>query len=234
MRPFTIPLAILCCFFGGCGREEKLPSPAAIPSAPVPVEPFPATTPLKDFENLPDSAVCKIYKADSPWGDYGRLLIHGMSAHLGRKGGENGPIQYERTGPFVPPITFPGIGDIIVTDAMKLAMEAAGFRGISFRTVILAHIVEVPWHTWDIKAEEPKYYPEGGEPEEYILAKEHDPVLARQIGPLWEVVVQEGSEKDCDMFKIPGSGRTHVSGRARLWFQKYFSRWTSLEPARIP
>ncbi|HWB04579.1 MAG TPA: hypothetical protein VG796_16240 [Verrucomicrobiales bacterium] len=197
-------------------------------------EPFPATTPLKEFENLPDSAICKIDEADSPWGDYGRILIHGMSAHLGRKGGESDPIQYERTGPFVPPITFPGIRDIIVTDAMKQAMEAAGFRGISFRTVILAHIVEVPWHTWDIKAEEPKYFPEGGEPEEYILAKANDPVLARQIGPLWEVVVQEGSEKDCDMFKIPGSGRTHVSGRARLWFQKYFSRWTSFEPAPTP
>jgi hypothetical protein len=88
-----------------------------------------------------------------------------MSAHLGRKGGTDGPIQLEKTGPFVPPITFPGIGDIIVTDEMKQQMEKAGFRGIAFRPVEKTRIVEVPWHEWDLTAAEPDYYPEGGEPE---------------------------------------------------------------------
>src|SRR5262249_4504338 len=51
---------------------------------------------------------------ESPWGDYCEILVQGMSTHLPRK---NGLIQLERTGPFVPPISFPGIADVVVTDS---------------------------------------------------------------------------------------------------------------------
>ena len=47
------------------------------------------------------------------WGDYGSMLIGGMSGHLPRR---DGLIQLERTGPFVPPMTFPGIGVVVVND----------------------------------------------------------------------------------------------------------------------
>ena len=52
--------------------------------------------------------------ARAPWGDYGLILIHGMSCHLPR---ENGLIQLERTGPFIPPMTIPGTGDVVLTQA---------------------------------------------------------------------------------------------------------------------
>lgn len=51
-----------------------------------------------------------------PWGDYGAILVSGMTAHLGR---EDGLLQLERTGPFVPPLFMPGVGDIVVTEQFK-------------------------------------------------------------------------------------------------------------------
>jgi hypothetical protein len=39
---------------------------------------------------------------EAPWGDYGSILQHGMTAHLGRN--PEGLAQLERTGPFIPPI----------------------------------------------------------------------------------------------------------------------------------
>ena len=41
----------------------------------------------------------------SLWGDYGSILIKGMSRHLPRR---DNLIQVERTGPFIPSITLPG------------------------------------------------------------------------------------------------------------------------------
>ena len=92
------------------------------------------------------------------------------------------------------PITFPGSGHIIVTDEMKQEMENAGFRGITFRLVEKTHIAKVPWHEWDLTASEPKYYPEGGEPEGYILNEPHSAELAASLGPIWEVVLTDSAE----------------------------------------
>lgn len=50
------------------------------------------------------------------WGDYGDILIHGMSAYAERT---DGKIQLYRTGSFVPPISFPGISEVVVTDEFK-------------------------------------------------------------------------------------------------------------------
>ncbi len=69
---------------------------------------------------------------EAPWGDYGHILVHGMTAHLPRAGDK---LQLERAAPFLPPITFPGIGDILVTDHVRKALAAAEFVGIGFRPV---------------------------------------------------------------------------------------------------
>jgi hypothetical protein len=215
---------------------------------------LPATKPLSDYTQPISPAIFSIDGGDVPWGDYGSILVHGMTAHLGRKGGDEGTIQLERTGPFVPPITFPGAGDVIVTDGMKQAMEAAGFQGVSFRPVSLAHIVDVPWHTWDLKAEEPPFYPEDGEPEGYILDKAHNSRVAAQMGTIWEVVLQDGAEvkrvqvgrnswdvkfhfiegstKGFDMFSVPQNGYKYVSERAKRWFETHFGQWTSFKPVQ--
>ena len=126
------------------------------------------------------------------WGDYGSILINGMSAHQERK---RGLIQLERAGPFVPPLSLPGVSDVVVTAKFRQAMKASGlFRGVRFKEVIKARIVRLEWHTWDLRAEDPLEVPHGGEPEDYILGRPHDKKLAQEMGSLYEAILPSGGE----------------------------------------
>lgn len=224
----------LFSFLIGCHKKE-----AITPRTPMPTEQ------LGDLTGASEEFYV-IEGGEVPWGDYGNILTHGMSERRGSQ------LELERTGPFVPPITFPGIGDIVVTTEMRDAMFNAGFRGIEFRPVIKARIVEVNWHTWNPKAKEPAYYPEDSEPEGYILDKKHSERMSRRIGDLWDVVVspgvtmeridksektgniefryKSGSRNDADLFSCPQNRRKYCSLRAKLWFEKRFPQWTSFKP----
>src|SRR5688500_10646007 len=124
---------------------------------------------------------------DTLWGDYGGILMHGMTSHLPRT--SEGLLQLERTAPYVPPITFPGIGDIVVTGEFRQRLVSSGLTGLGFMPVQKTRIVRLEWEHWNRKAEEPKHYPHTGEPEDYILGRRHDPKLAEAIGELWEVIL---------------------------------------------
>ena len=180
---------------------------------------------------------------DSPWGDYGRILYHGMTCHLPRT--NDGRLQLERTAPFVPPISFPGISHLVVTNECKRKLETAGLAGFGFQTVSKARIVDCPWHNWGLNSEEPLEYPETGEPKDYILRREHSPVLATSIGELWEIVLTEAAESErrpqnnyrwddeiylvldswsgADIFLASGVGYIYVSERAQKWFMENYS-----------
>ncbi len=127
--------------------------------------------------------VFAVHKSRGPWGDYSDVLAHGMTAHLGRR---DGLLQLERTGLFVPPVTLPGPGDLVVTDAARIELDHL-IANLAFRPVSKARIVRLEWHLWDLGADEPAWYPESGEPEGYVLDRLHDPGLAWEIGPLWEL-----------------------------------------------
>jgi hypothetical protein len=71
--------------------------------------------------------------AEMPWGDYGNILLSGMTSHLDRK---NGLLQLERTGPFVPPLTISGISEIVVTNAFKQQLEKSSLSGFNFQPLI--------------------------------------------------------------------------------------------------
>src|ERR1700722_878900 len=92
---------------------------------------------------------------DVPWGDYGRILVHGMSSHLERI---DGAIQLERTGPFLPPITFPA-GDVLLSEDAKRAVEVSGLVGLTFRSVRKAKMVRLEWHEWNRASAKPREYP---------------------------------------------------------------------------
>jgi hypothetical protein len=194
-----------------------------------------------------------LYRIDArklPWGDYGRILVSGMSAHLPRK---DGLIQLERTAPFVPPISFPGIGDIVVTTAFRVELEASGLAGFTFAPVIKARIVESQWETWDRSAPKPAAYPLGGEPENYILGRPHEPALADRIGALWELVPGIGGTVDrrrtgegpldvdillkpsepSDVFRAEGVRYNYVSQRAMDWLVARAGEWIQGVPARV-
>lgn len=200
---------------------------------------------------MPQNPLVYRLEGQSPdWGDYGRILQHGMSAHLERDAFDR--IQLERTGPYVPPITFPGSGDVIVTLALRAAVEASGLSGFAFREVILARIVRLDWHLWDLTADEPRELPEGGEPEGYVLDHPHDPHLAEQIGPLWEVDLGIGAEAvietpdprvswkynvhlvsgsitGLDIFRASQTGRSFVSERCREFLERNAAQCVKFE-----
>jgi len=106
------------------------------------------------------------------WGDYGHILQHGMTAHLSRA---DNLLQLERTGPYIPPITFPGIGDVVLSSHAKQLLESSGLTGFGFRPVKKVLIVELHWDKWDWTADEPEQFPDSGEPEDYILGQQHNP-----------------------------------------------------------
>ncbi|MEJ7591488.1 MAG: hypothetical protein WKF77_08055 [Planctomycetaceae bacterium] len=135
---------------------------------------------------------------------------------------------------------------------MKQEMENAGFRGITFRPVEKTHIARVPWHEWDLTASEPEYYPEGGEPEGYILNEPHSAELAASLGPIWEVVLTdsaevirrtdptshettfayvEGSWNGNDLFSVSENYYKYASARAKDWLEQRAGKWVSFQSA---
>jgi len=132
-----------------------------------------------------------VLQAAAPWGDYGRILVHGMSAHLRRV---DGRIQLERTAPFVPPLSLPGVGDIVVTDDLRAQLEREGISGMVFHPVDKARVVHLEWTHWDRSAGAPARCPKSGEPEDYILAHPHDQIAADSLGELWELAPTVGGQ----------------------------------------
>ena len=124
-----------------------------------------------------------LMKADDPWGDYGDVLMHGDA---GRS--DDGVLQLERTAPFVPPISLPGLSGIVVTDRFRKEIEQTMLRGFTFRSIEKTRIVRIPWHDGSRNTEEPPEYPDSGEPENYILGQSHDHQAAKEVGDLWELV----------------------------------------------
>lgn len=183
--------------------------------------------------------MAKFYTLDgpkSPWGDYSQILIAGMSAHLGR---EKGLIQLERTGPYVPPISFPGVNDIVVTDAFRKKLEGSGLTGIRFQPVIKKRIVHLDWHLWDQSIHNPPEYPAEGEPEGYILDRPHSSEVSDQMDELWEVVLREAAKihrepgrpfpsflvassvRGGDLFRAEDIGYNYISEKAKWWLEQH-------------
>jgi|SRR5450631_3147276 hypothetical protein len=181
------------------------------------------------------------------WGDYGHILQHGMAAHSSRA---DGRLALERTGPYIPPITLPGIGDIVLTSEAQKLLESSSLSGFSFRPVEKTLVVELHWETWKLDAEEPSEYPESGEPEDYILGKPHSPNAAAELGELWEIVVPSTAKilrptsvvssykelridlttwNGSDLFRGEGYGSILFSERARDWFRENWESYVQFD-----
>jgi hypothetical protein len=200
------------------------------------------------------SARPHIYHVDGPevpWGDYGAILMSGMTAHLDRS---EGLLQLERTGPFIPAISFPGDGDIVITDVFKNLLEGSGLTGFSFKPVIKARIVRLRWQEWDRDLDDPPHWPREGEPENYILDRKHSPETADEMGEIWELCVESAAhitfeptdrplEHDVfvdlgawdgrDWFRGQGPGYNLVTEKAKDWLEGNAREWVKFEPIAI-
>lgn len=170
------------------------------------------------------------------WGDYGDILLSGMTLHLDR---ENELLQYERTGPFQPDITISGLDDLLVTDSIKKKIETSNLKGFEFKPVIKRHISLVDWTSWDLENVDPEFYPDNGEPESYILSLPHSQELADKMESVWEVIVETNGtfinsqtyklgDKDIDIMRTENSGWFLVTENAKNWIEKNCDKWTEL------
>ena len=182
------------------------------------------------------------------WGDYSDILIKGMAA----RSEESDLLELERTGPFIPPLTTPGLPGIVVTDQLRIDLEGSGLSGLAFRPVIKKHIVHLEWEKWNWSADDPQEYPESGEPEDYLLQRPHSAPDAEALGLLWELHLEEHAEIErvgsdmwdqdisilsstwdgTDLFRAKGVLYDYVSENARAWIQQTIPKWVSFEEAR--
>ena len=112
-------------------------------------------------------------------------------------------------------------------------MASSGLRGFGFAEVWKKRIVKLDWRSWDLHASDPARYPADGEPENYVLAQKHNPEVADQLGPIWEVVVERTvvDPGDADIVRrwSPG-GALLVSDSAREWLLHHGEGWLAFEP----
>lgn len=175
------------------------------------------------------------------WGDYGDILLSGMTAHLERDGNL---LQLERTGPFQPAIILSGYEDLLVTDTLKNKIESDQVSRLDFLPVVRKHIVFLDWTNWDLKADEPKFYPENGDPENYILGMPHSPEVASSMEKVWEVVVPHNGkftdslsfipgEKNIELMKAENSGWFIATEKMKNWLETNNSEWLNFEEVNV-
>lgn len=184
-----------------------------------------------------------------PWGGYGAVLMNGMSRRLARDA--DGIMQLERPGPYVPPITFPTVSEVVITSDFRKILERAPLSGLSFQPVRVATAVSLPWETWDRSQRFPPRMPASGEPSDYLPAGSHDSECAKRMGQLWELKAPSyghGSSRmvslrkyaydidvpaeRTDFFRAKGLALMLVSESARDWLSQAVGEWVTFEPIR--
>lgn len=168
-----------------------------------------------------------------------------------------GRLPLRRAGPFAPPIIFtrdPGVGYVVlVTEALRQKLLAAGFGDLEFQPTTRQRIVNIPWQTWDRHARLPAaMLPESGEPEDYILRGNHSEETASEMGEIWEFIAPvaqfeirkserlapfsyrreisrpEGPIRG--LFRRPGKGHLlFVDQPTRQWFEQEAGEWIEFD-----
>ena len=182
----------------------------------------------------------KFYRVSGPdyWGDYGAVLIQG---YVGER--PDGGLDVRRTGPFIPPITFPfaSDGEIVVTDEFKKELEAAGISRLGFRKVVKKRIVDIPWRDWDLSTPLPEGLPDSelGDPDD-LLDRPHSQQAADALGDLWQVILDDALVNQAEPPLRVGSknqvwngdaifrDRDHqpvVTDRGKGWLEEHVGMW---------
>jgi hypothetical protein len=191
------------------------------------------------------SDLFRLLPVEAPWGDYGSILMHGLSTRLDRL---RGLIQLERTGPTIAPITIPNDNDLIVTQGFQLALQQSGLTGLAFQPVIKRHIVDLDWEEWDITSGEPEELPDDGIAANYILRRPHETRAADELGILHELVLSTGIAAwidDNDVLHVKpetwnGTDFFHatefripcVSAKARAWLEHHAGDYVEFRALR--
>jgi hypothetical protein len=197
------------------------------------------------------SILGKNQAASGRWKGYANTVIQGMSLRRS----DVGVFRLARTGPFVPPITFPGPGDVILTEAIRRQVDEQGWHGLAFEPVELARVVELAWHLWDPSEDPPENI--RCEPNQLLLeGRPHAPELVQEIGRLWRLnptfwgtsvakevarrpvryetfLIADAGLKMPDVFQTQEkTAHIFVSERVAEWCNKHLGEWVELQVAK--
>jgi hypothetical protein len=185
----------------------------------------------------------RLRRPEPPWGDYGDILFHGMASRS-----NDGELELERTGPFVPPISQPG-RYVVVTGEFLSRLRESGLKGIEVGRVKKKRIPMIDWREWEPFGTKEIKYPAGGEPENYILRRKHSSETADALGELWELrfkpgiqISREGgyhlvlSSWDGSDFVVARDEHpiyNYVSQEARGWLIQNAPEWVAFEDEQV-
>jgi len=126
-----------------------------------------------------------------------------------------------------------------VTDDFREKLSTQAFSGLSFEPVEYQKVVHIAWEQWDANAQEPAFYPDTGEPEDYLFEGAHDGQLAAAMPKLsaWNVVPTIGLQvQGSNAFRRelhPGTDVAReyfifwISERMKLWLEENAGQWLS-------
>lgn len=121
-----------------------------------------------------------LHTKESPWGDYGDILLCGMPVFS-----NSNTILLERAGPFIP-LLYKSLDIVLVKQSIKEMLEK-DFPHLKFIPVVKSKIVYIDWVNWDFNSDEPLFYPDTGEPEDYIFLGEHNERISHEMGEIWGI-----------------------------------------------
>jgi hypothetical protein len=166
--------------------------------------------------------------ARAPWGDYGRMLIHGMANRQ-----PDGTLEVSRCGPLVPPVFLPaGTRSLVLRDSVITSFEQCLGRG-RLSVVSKRKIVTLNWERWDRSAFLPEQRPPDGEPENYIVRGVHSAAMNEQVGPLWEAIVTSANphvdEVSHAIYTTPKAVGILVGTAVAAWLAENAGEWVVIE-----
>jgi hypothetical protein len=189
----------------------------------------------------------RLSSAWAPWGDYGQILLNGG---YGRSEDEDALWGLHRPGPFIPPIFF--AGGLIFTDSARKQFLNAGFKGVSFSRMPVVKAMLIPWHTWDLEADEPVFYPSDRNAIGYLEDLPHDQNLADTYESFWKLEYKVGARErrvkidpkswddriyllsstwnGADFFRADTTTFLYISSKAFEWLKSHYEAWFHAEP----
>jgi len=116
------------------------------------------------------------------WGDFGSILMAGFITDRDN----SGQAVLMRSGPFVPPVTFPS-GICVITKDLRDAMISQGFIGVDCCAVVVKKVVHIEWQEWDKSLPLVSDQLPVSEPEDYISRRRHSPRTAKELPQMFEL-----------------------------------------------
>lgn len=129
---------------------------------------------------------------DMPWGDYGNTLFEGLLNPMDDDYNLVDIHKIERTAPYIPEIYCANSTNIVVNQEVRVLLENNNITGIEkYHDTEIIKLVNIDWQSWDFNSEDPKFYPETGEPIDYIEDGENDEKLLIGLSVFFSLKIKE-------------------------------------------